>query len=151
EEVPLRNMRDVLEAIAEAGQSERAAQPLADMTRLALRRYLTPPHCVEGRFRTLIIGTTLERYLRDNLPQVDGVARFAMEPDHARLMIATLRREIAESGARAVVVAYDLRRPLRRLLSVDLFEIPVFAFNELSASIPLDVVGQLDRTPVSIE
>jgi type III secretion protein V len=151
EEVPLRNMRDVLEAVAEAGQSERNALPLADMTRVALRRYLTPPHCVDGRFRALIVGPTLERFLRDNVRQVDGVARLAMEPVHARTMIAMIRREVAESGARAVVVAFDLRRPLRRLLSADLFEVPVLAFNELSTSIPLDVVGQIDRTPAAIE
>ncbi|WP_404334970.1 FHIPEP family type III secretion protein [Sphingomonas sp. MMS12-HWE2-04] len=151
EEVPLRNMRDVLEAIAEAGQSERNALPLADLTRVALRRYLAPPHCIDGRFRVLIVGTTLERFLRDNSRTVDGVARLAMEPDHARTLIAMIRREVAETGARAVVTAFDLRRPLRRLLSADLFELPVLAFNELMPSIPLDVAGQIDRTPLAIE
>lgn len=150
EEVPLHNMRDVLEAIAEAGQSERNALPLADMTRVALKRYLTPPHCVGGRFQVLVIGSTLEGFMRENIRQVDGVARLAMEPDNARIMIGMIHREIAESGARAVVVAFDLRRPLRRLLSADLFEVPVLAFNELSTTIPLDVVGQLDRTPIAI-
>jgi type III secretion protein V len=151
EEVPLRNMRDVLEAIAEAGQSERNAIPIADLTRTALRRYLSPPHCVDGRFPVLVIGSTLERFLRDNIRTVDGVGRLAMEPAHARTMIEMLQREMAASGARAVVTAYELRRPLRRLVGPDLFETPILAFNELSPTIPLDVVGQLDRTPITIE
>ncbi|MDF0490004.1 flagellar biosynthesis protein FlhA [Sphingomonas sp. H39-1-10] len=152
EEVPMRNMRDVLEAIAEAGQNERNAIPLADLTRVALKRYLAPPYLTaDGRFRVLVIGTTLERFCRDNIRMLDGVARLAMEPDHARTMIGMIRREVAESGARAVVTAYDLRRPLRRLLAADLFELPVLAFNELMTDVPLDVAGQLDRTPIAIE
>jgi type III secretion protein V len=150
EEVPLKNLRDVLEAIAEAGQSERNAIPLADLTRVALKRYLTPPYCEDGRFRVLIIGPTLERYLRDNIRTLDGTARLAMEPDHARQMIEVLQGEIAASGARAIVTAYDLRRPLRRLLGADLFDVPVLAFNELTATIPLDVTAQLDRTPEAL-
>lgn len=151
EEVPLRNMRDVLEAIAEAGQSERAAIPIADLTRCALRRYLSLPHCVEGRFPVLVVGAALERFLRDNTRTVDGVARLAMEPDHARTMIAMLKRETRASGARAILTAFELRRPLRRLVGPDLFEVPILAFNELSPTVPLDVVGQLDRTPIAIE
>jgi type III secretion protein V len=151
EEVPLRNMRDVLEAVAEAGQSDRNALPIADRTRLALKRYLSPPHCVNGRMKVLIIGLTLEHFLRDNTRQLDGVARLAMQPEHARTLIDMIRHEVNTSQARAVVVAQDLRRPLRRLLGPDLFEVPVLSFNELSPSIPLDVVGQLDRTPLAVE
>lgn len=151
EEVPLRNMRDVLEAVAEAGQSDRNALPIADRTRLALKRYLSPPHCVNGRMKVLIIGLTLEHFLRDNVRQLDGVARLAMQPEHARTLIDMIRHEVNTSQARAVVVAQDLRRPLRRLLGPDLFEVPVLSFNELSPTIPLDVVGQLDRTPLAVE
>jgi type III secretion protein V len=150
EEVPLRNMREVLEAMADAGQSERNALPLADLTRIALKRYLTPPYCIDGRFRVLIIGLQLEQFLRQNVQQLDGAARLAMEPDHARTMIDMIAEEIRSSGARAVVVAYDLRRPLRRLVGPDLFDVPIMAFNELSATTPLDVVGQLDRTPLTV-
>ncbi|WP_066477033.1 MULTISPECIES: flagellar biosynthesis protein FlhA [unclassified Sphingomonas] len=151
EEVSLRNLRDVLEAIADAGQSERNAIPIADMTRVAVKRYLTPPLCTDGRLRVLIVGATLESFLRDNVRPVDGVARLAMEPEQARTMIAMLKRELASCGARAIVTAFDLRRPLRRLIAGDVFDTPVLAFNELSPSVPLDIVAQFDRTPITIE
>ena len=151
EEVPLRNLRDVLEAIAEAGQSEKAPQPLADLTRVAMRRYLSPPHTVDGRLPVLVIGTTLERFLRDNVRQLDGAPRLAMEPEHARIMLEMLTREVKTTGARAIVTSFDLRRVLRRLTTADLFDVPVLAYNELSQTIPLDVVGQLDRTPMTLD
>jgi type III secretion protein V len=74
-----------------------------------------------------------------------------MEPEHGRILISMIADEVRDSGARAVVVAYDLRRPLRRLIGGELFDVPVLAFNELSPTLPLDVVGQLDRTPLALE
>lgn len=151
EEVCLRNMRDVLEAIAEIGQSERNAVPIADRTRVAMRRYLALPHMAEGRFPVLVVGGRLERFFRDNLQTVEGVAHLAMAPDQARTLISTIRSEAAKCGARAIVTAYDLRRPLRQLTAGDLFGLPVLCYNELTPSLPLDVVGTLDRTPDAIE
>ena len=151
EEVCLRNMRDVLEAISECAQSERNAVPIADRTRIALRRYIAAPHMADGRLPVIVVGGRLERFFRDSLQTVDGVVHLAMVPDHARTLISMIRAECAQRGARAIVTAYDLRRPLRQLTAGDLFGIPVLCYNELSPTLPLDVVGTLDRTPDAIE
>ena len=151
EEVCLRNLRDVLEAIAEIGQSERNAVPIADRTRVALRRYIAAPHMADGRFPVLVVGGRLERFFRDNLQTVEGVAHLAMPPDQARTLIGMIRSETAKCGARAIITAYDLRRPLRQLTAGDLFGLPILCYNELTPALPLDVVGTLDRTPDAIE
>ena len=151
EEVCLRNLRDVLEAIAEIGQSERNAVPIADRTRVALRRYIAAPHMADGRFPVLVVGGRLERFFRDNLQTVEGVAHLAMPPDQARTLIGMIRSETAKCGARAIITAYDLRRPLRQLTAGDLFGLPILCYNELPPALPLDVVGTLDRTPDAIE
>jgi len=151
EEVCLRNMRDVLEAIAEIGQSERNAVPIADRARVALRRYIAAPYMADGRFPVLVVGSRLERFFRDSLQAVDGVVHLAMAPEHARTLIGMIRGECAKCGARAIVTAFDLRRPLRQLTAGDLFGLPILCYNELSPALPLDVVGTLDRTPDAIE
>jgi type III secretion protein V len=151
EEVCLRNMRDVLEAIAEIGQSERNAVPIADRARVALRRYISAPHMADGRFPVLVVGGRLERFFRDNLQSVEGVPHLAMAPEHARTLIAMIRSESGKCGARAIITAFDLRRPLRQLTAGDLFGLPILCYNELTPALPLDVVGTLDRTPDMIE
>jgi type III secretion protein V len=147
EEVPLTNMRDVLEAVAEIGQTERSAFSIADRARVALRRYIIAPHIAEGRLAVMVVGSSLERFFRDSLQTLDGIGHLAMAPDQARTLVETIRNECGRSGARAIVTAYDLRRPLRQITALDLFGLPILCFNELLPTLPLDVAGTLDRTP----
>ena len=59
--------------------------------------------------------------------------------------MGTVRTEA--TGARAILTAQDLRRPLRLVTAADLFDVPVISFNELNPAIPLDVVGEVNRAP----
>lgn len=150
ERVPLRNFRDAIEAIGEVGQYEREAVAMAERVRIAMRRHLIAPLCENGRLRVLIVGSTLEDIIRQTLTPVDGQMRLAINPHQMRALNALLAEQVAASGARAVLTAQDLRRPLRLLIAGDLFEVPVISFNELNPAVPLDIVGELNSVPESL-
>lgn len=147
EQVPLRNLRDAVEAIADAGQSERDPRAIADRVRVALRRNIVAPLCVGGRLPVLMIGSEVEDAIRSTLTVIEGQTRLAIDPYQMRALITLLSTEVEACGARAILTAQDLRRPLRLISAADLFDVPVIAFNELNPAVPLDVVGQLDRAP----
>jgi type III secretion protein V len=148
--VPLRNMRDPVEAIAEIGQYEREAGPIAERTRVAMRRHLIAPLCVDGRLPVLMVGSALEDIIRQTLTPVDGHMRLAINPMQMRALIALLSEQVEATGARAILTSQDLRRPLRLLIAADLFHTAVISFNELNPAVPLDVVGELNRAPESL-
>jgi type III secretion protein V len=150
ERVPLRNFRDAIEAIGEVGQYEREAVAMAERVRTAMRRHLVAPLCDEGRLRVLIVGSHLEDIIRQTLTPVDGQMRLAINPHQMRALNALLAEQVAASGARAILTAQDLRRPLRLLIAGDLFEVPVISFNELNPAVPLDIVGELNSAPESL-
>jgi type III secretion protein V len=145
EGVPLRNLRDAIEALADIGQYEREAVPMAERTRIAMRRHLIAPLCDEGRLRVLMVGSELEGIIRETLTEVDGQMRLAINPMQMRSMIALLADQVRESGARVILTSQDLRRPLRLMIAADLPEISIISFNELNPSVPLDIVGELNR------
>ncbi|MDY7098024.1 MAG: flagellar biosynthesis protein FlhA [Pseudomonadota bacterium] len=147
EQVSLRNLRDCIEAICEAGQTEREPDAIAARTRAKLRRNLVAPLCDVGRLRVLMIGQRAEEAIRRTATMIDGQTRLAIDPLRMREFVQLLGREVEKSGARAILTAQDLRRPLRLITAADLFEIPVLSFNELNPAVPLDVVGQLDIEP----
>ncbi|MGL5837632.1 MAG: FHIPEP family type III secretion protein [Sphingorhabdus sp.] len=147
EGVPLRNLRDAIEALADIGQYEREAPPMAERTRIAMRRHLIAPLCDEGRLRVLMVGSELEAIIRETLTEVDGQMRLAINPMQMRAMIALLSEQVRDSGARVILTSQDLRRPLRLMIAADLPEVAIISFNELNPSVPLDIVGELNRAP----
>ncbi|SOB86446.1 type III secretion protein V [Sphingomonas guangdongensis] len=147
EQVPLRNLRDAVEAIAAAGQMERDPRAIAERVRVALRRNIVAPLTVEGRLKVVMIGSVVEEALRDTVTAIDGQSRLAIAPYQMRALIDLLRRETEASGARAILTAQDLRRALRLVTAADMFDVPVLSFNELNPAVPLDVVAELNHAP----
>ncbi len=150
ERVPLRNMRDAIEALADIGQYEREAVPMVERTRIAMRRHLIAPLCEDGRLKALMVGSALEDIIRETLTEVDGQMRLAINPMQMQAMIALLSDQVRASGARVILTSQDLRRPLRLMVAGDLPEISIISFNELNPSVPLDIVGELNRAPDSL-
>lgn len=143
--VPLRNLRDAVEAIAAAGQMERDPRIMAERVRVALRRNIVAPMTTEGRLRVLMIGTVVEEAIRNTVTAIDGTPRLAIAPHQMRALIDLLRRETEASGAVAILTAQDLRRALRLVTAADLFDVAVLSFNELNPAVPLDVVAELNH------
>jgi type III secretion protein V len=143
EEVPLRNMRDVLEGITEAAAQEREPSRIADRTRIALKRYLLDAAATDGVLKALVITPELEQMIRDATRLIDGVERLALQPEVARELAETIDQTIASTGAAVLVTSFEARRAVRRLIEPALFDMPVLAFNELSPMTRLDVLGQI--------
>jgi len=147
EEVPLRNMRDVLEAIAEAGAQERDAARIADMTRVALKRYLLAAHTSENGLKALVVTPELEELVRGRTRILDGVERLALEPEVARSLVDAVAAAARDTGASVLVTSFDVRRAIRKLIEADLFDLPVISYNELSPLVRLEMCGQIGLPP----
>ena len=147
EQVSLRNQRDCIEAICEAGQTEREPAIIAARVRAKLRRNIVAPLCEDGRFKVMMIGPRAEEAIRATATMIDGQERLAIDPVRMRELVQLIGHQVERSGARAILTAQDLRRPLRLVCAADLFDVPIVSFNELNPAVPLDVVGQLDIAP----
>jgi type III secretion protein V len=150
EGVSLTNFRDPIEAIAEAGQQEHNSVIIAERVRIAMRRHLIAPMCLNGRLPALMVGSALEDVLRAARMPVDSDVRLAVNPHQMQALIALLREQLDASGARAILTEQDIRRPLRLLIAGDLYHVPVISFRELNPAVPLDIVGELNRAPESL-
>ena len=143
EEVPLRNMRDVLEGLTDAAAQERETTKIADMTRIALKHYLLDAVARDGMIRAMVVTPELETVIRDSVRMVDGAERLAMQPEVARDLVVAIETMATETRADAVVTSFEVRRVLRKLIEPDLFDLPVLAFNEMSPSARIEIVGQI--------
>ena len=131
EEVSIRNLRDILEALAEAAQREKDVQALTEMARIALRRQLNHRVAPRGELRALVLAPELEDLLRQAVRVSGGVAQLALEPDMARGVAHAVQARVARHAPGAIVCAIDVRGHLRKLIEPDCFDTPVLSLHEL--------------------
>ncbi|MDT7837976.1 flagellar biosynthesis protein FlhA [Aquabacterium sp. OR-4] len=143
EEVSIRNLRDILEALAEASQREKDVQALTEMTRIALRRQTHHRLCPGGELQALLLSPELETQLRQCLHVSGGVSQLALAPDLARQLVADVQAQAQALQAQAVVCAIDLRWHLRKLLETECFDLPVLSFHELLPTLRLTPLRHL--------
>lgn len=150
EEVPLRNMRDVLEGLTDAAGQERDTARIADMTRITLKHYLLDAVARDGVIRALVVTPELETMIREAVRMVDGAERLALQPETARDLVVAIGGAAEDTRANALVTSFEVRRVLRKLIEPDLFDLPVLAFNEMSPTARIEIVGQIAAPQVAL-
>ncbi len=143
EEVPIRNLRGILEAIADAGQREKDTFTLTEFARMALKRQLSHRYAPLGSLRAVLLLPELEEALRQAIRTTAGVQQLAIEPADAKKIIEVLRVAIEENQPAAIVTTVDLRRHIRKMIEQDCFDLPVLSFHELMPTLKLDAVARV--------
>ena len=97
ESIPLRNLRDVLEALAEWGSEERDAAGLAEFVRIGLKRYMTSRYADANRhIAALVIDASVEDAIRRALTDTPAGVLLMLPPKR----VAELRDGLGHQLAR---------------------------------------------------
>ena len=148
EGVPVRNLRDVFEAITDVGGREKDVVLLTEYVRVALKREIAERHAdAERTLHVLLIHPELEDKLRQSVRVAGGASQLAISPELASRLGAEVRAHLARqaAGVRPVLLcSLDVRRHLRKLMEVDFFELPVLSYQELAPDLRIVQAGQVN-------
>ena len=146
EGVPVRNVRAILEALANWAPREKDTVLLTEHVRVALGRYIT--HRVtngEDSLDAVFIAPKTEQLIRQSVQQGGGGTYIPVAPERAKHMAQQVAALGAKSVRGAVMVTHmDVRRYVKKMLEPYLPEIAVFSFEELNASVKLNPLGQAE-------
>jgi type III secretion protein V len=143
EGVSIRNLRDILEALSEAGQRDKDVQALTEFARVALRRQISHQVAPDGRLAAVMLEPALEDLLRQAVRVSGGVSQLALEPDAARAIAASLAAAIQRHRPAALITAIDVRWHLRKLIEPECFDTPVLSYHELMPTLQLEVLERV--------
>jgi len=138
EGVSVRNLRAVLEALAEPGV-EGDAPVLAERARSALKRHLSHKFAPEGTMLALLVDPAVEETVR-------GASRggmLAIDPDQHMGLIDGLKAALRGSGHGVILASPEIRRSLRRLIAGSFPDVAVLTFGELNQDLAIKPVGKL--------
>ncbi len=144
EEVSIRNLRDILEALADAGQREKDVQALTEFARIALKRQISyRVASKDGRLAAILLRPEVEDLLRQAVRTTGGVSQLALETEVSQALVASVKGLVDRLQPHAIVVSVDLRWHLRKLIEPECFDVPVLSFHELAAHLRVEVVAHL--------
>jgi type III secretion protein V len=143
EEIPIRNLRGILEALIETGQHEKDINNLTEYSRIALRRQITHRYAPNGNLEAVILSPELEEKLLQSIRVTSGVVQMSLQPQEAEKIITSIVSSLQKHNPVAVVTSVQIRRHIRKMTEVHAFDIPVLSHNELLPSINIDVIDSV--------
>ena len=157
EDISIRDLRTILEALVEWGQREKDPIVLAEHVRSSLGRYIT--HKFSGGQNVIpayLIAKEIEDAVRGAVRQTSGASYLALSPDIHRQLIASMKTvvgNISQHTLPPVVLApMDIRRFMRKIVERDFPDLAVLSYQELTPNAnvqPLErikMVAQLNAT-----
>jgi flagellar biosynthesis protein FlhA len=151
EGVSVRDLRTILEAVADAAPRSKETTWLVDQSRRRLARHITSRVAgPDGTVRALTLDRPLEESLRASLGTSDGEIALAPDVETARRLISTLETSasrLVTSGHPVVLLSPpDLRRPLHDFASRFVPELWVITARELVPGTTVEPAGVVQIT-----
>ena len=146
EGISLRNLRDILGALAEWAPQERDPVALTEHVRGALRRAITYKHAGDaGVLAAYLLDPMIEDAIRDGIQKTAAGSYLALEPQISRDIIAAIGRAIGPEGANGTVLltGVEIRRYVRRLVEVEHPGLAVLSFQELAPEAQIRPIARI--------
>ncbi|QLG91330.1 type III secretion system export apparatus subunit SctV [Pseudomonas yamanorum] len=146
EGVPLRAVRLIVESLIEYGQHEREPEALADYARIALKAQILYQYSDADGLHAWLLSPHTENVLREALRQTQTGVFFSLDNDNSATLVSLLKQAfpVRIKSKSVLLVAQDLRSPLRTLLLEEFNHVPVLSFAELGSSSKVKVLGRFD-------
>lgn len=143
EEVAIRNLRDILETLADTAQREKDVYALTELTRIGLKRQISHRYAPNGHLRAVLLEPALEEMLRNAIRHNSGAQQLALDPLEMSRLMTRFRNVVQVFKPAAIVTAVDIRRHVRKLIEQDCFDIPVLSYHELLPSLQLEALHRV--------
>ena len=150
EGIPIRNIRDIFEALVEWGGKEKDPAALTEFVRIGLKRYLTSRYVQADRsLPAYVMQPAAEEQIRKaNLGAAAGNLP-GLAPDAVNLLLSNLQvlrealnQPLLENGE-ILLVAIDIRRQVKKLIENEFPDITVLSYQELVMPVNIASLGQL--------
>ncbi|MEO1774708.1 MAG: type III secretion system export apparatus subunit SctV [Pseudomonadota bacterium] len=151
EEISIRDMRTILEALVEWGQREKDPIMLTEHVRGALNRYITHKFSAgQNMIPAYLLAKDVEDTVRSAVRQTSGASYLALDPQTHRTMMKSFKESIGSIDQAAVppvlIAPMDIRRFMRKVVEREFPSLPVLSYQELSPDVNIQ---PLDRIRIS--
>ncbi|MBK6683718.1 MAG: type III secretion system export apparatus subunit SctV [Deltaproteobacteria bacterium] len=148
EDVSIRDLKSILEALAVYGPHETNPVQLTELIRGALAQQIAHSFAgMGGRLGVVLLDDVLEDSIRGAICHSPGGSYLALEPQlrvAAIQAIAKTLSPVVQAGTRPVILTNaDVRRYVRKLVEEDLVDVSVLSYQELPSQVVIQALGRV--------
>ncbi len=149
EEVSIRDLKTILECLANRGIDEQDSVRLTEAVREALSLQIAHHYSgMSKRLSVVLLDPVVEDTIRSAITHVTRGSYLALEADIRRSILDSVQeviQPVAEAGVRPVILTnVEIRRYVRKLIDSEFFGVPVLSFEELPGDLAIQPVGRID-------
>lgn len=148
EQLSVRDLRTILEALADHTHLTKNTEILTEFVRQRLSRYISSRlRAPDGQIHCVTVTGDLEELFRTQIQQVDGDFHLGVSPQVAEGLLNQLEQRMSEMSMMGytpvLLVAPELRRPVRNLISRFLPQLIVISHKEVEPGVSVSTDGEV--------
>jgi len=148
EGVSIRDVKSILDALAEWGRIEKDPAQLTEYVRASMKRVISfKASGGRGTLFVYLLDPEIEDIVRGSIRRTSTSAFLALDPTISNDILAALRAEIGELPPTAqkpvIVTDMDIRRFVRKLVEVEFPNVSVLSYQELSPDLTIQPIARI--------
>ena len=149
EDISIRNLRAILEALVEWGQKEKDSVLLTEYVRGALKRHISHKYSAgRNMLPAYLLAPNVEETMRAAIRQTSAGSYLALDPAVGKKLLENIKKTVGKlptNGHKPVLLSsMDIRRYLRKLIETDLYDLQVISYQELVPEVNIQPLARVD-------
>ncbi|CAG9233695.1 Hypersensitivity response secretion protein HrcV [Paraburkholderia sabiae] len=146
EQIPIRNIRNIMESLIAWGPKEKDVLMLTEYVRGDLARFLAHRAALGARILpAILLDGPVEQHIRQAIKQTPTGNYLALPPDQISFLVDSIESfaGLAPRPGIALVTSMDIRRYVRRMIEGRLSWLSVYSYQELGGHLELQPIGHV--------
>ena len=149
EDVSIRNVRSILESLVEWGQQEKDVVMLTEYVRGDLKRYISYKYSSDQNLLSAyLLDEDLEETVRGGIRQTSSGNYLALNPPVTQRLVSQAKSLVGDISRLehkpVIVTAMDIRRYVRKIIEIELYDLAVLSFQELTQEVTVQPLGKIE-------
>lgn len=149
EDVSVRNMRTVLEALIEWGQKEKDSVLLTEYVRTSLKRQISYKFAKDQNvLPAYLFSPNVENLVRNAIRQTSAGSYLALDPQSNKRLVASIKKTVGSLANMlnkpVLLTSMDIRRYVRKMIEQEMYELSVLSYQELTPEVNVQPLGRIE-------
>ena len=149
EDISIRNVRSILESLVEWGQQEKDVVMLSEYVRGDLKRYISYKYSSDQNvLSAYLLDEDLEETVRGGIRQTSSGNYLALDPSVTHRFVGQTKSLVGDisrlENKPVIVTAMDIRRYVRKIIEIELYDLAVLSFQELTQEVTVQPLGKIE-------